>query len=144
MALTKNEILRYVRENKSIVLATAQESGQPDLRTLGGYNFDGFTLYFGTSSTSDKVKQIDGNNRVSVLLQQEGQDIKDFKNITIYGTAERLTGADYEAGKKKIRERRPNAEFDEKVKYIYKVTARQIKVLDFSEKPEDRITIIYL
>ncbi len=144
MAFTQEEITAYLKANKSVVLATVGEDGHPDLRTLGGYNFDGYTLYFGTAGTSGKVKQIAGNGNVTVLVQHEGQVIPDFKNITIYGTAEKLTGAEYEKGREKIRERRPNAEFDENVKNIYRVAAKQIKILDFTADPKAQITVINL
>jgi uncharacterized pyridoxamine 5'-phosphate oxidase family protein len=144
MAVTQNEILTYLKDNKSIVLASIGEDGKPDLRSLGGYNFDGYTLYFGTAASSNKVKQLANNSAVSILVQHEEQVIPNFKNITIYGTAEKLTGDEYEAGSKKIKERRPNAEFDEKVKNIYKVKANQIKILDFSADPKEQVTIIDL
>lgn len=144
MALTQQEIHEYLKENKSVVLATTGAEEQPDLRVLGGYNFDGYTLYFGGSATANKVKQIAHNSKVSILIQHEGQEIPNFKNITIYGVAEKLTGAEYEKGQKIIQERRPNAEFDEKVKSIFKVTPKKVKILDFAAKPEEKITIIEL
>lgn len=144
MAVTENDILTYLKDNKSIVLATVGDDGKPDLRSLGGYNFDGYTLYFGTGATSNKVKQLENNSNVSILVQHEGQIIPNFKNITIYGVAEKLSGDQYVVGKNKIKERRPNAEFDEGVKNIYKVTSNQIKVLDFLAPPEEQITIIEL
>lgn len=144
MALTTQEIEEYLKENKAVVLATTGEEGQPDLRTLGGYNFDGYTLYFGSAATANKVNQIANNSKVSVLVQHEGQVIPNYKNITLYGVAEKLTGLEYEKGKKIIQERRPNAEFDENVKSIFKVTPKKIKVLDFSVKSEDKVAIINL
>ena len=144
MALNEKEIQNYLKENKSVVLATTGADGQPDLRSLGGYNFDGFTLYFGTSAKTNKVKQIADNSKVSVLVQHEGQVIPNFKNVTIYGVAKKLSGTEYEAGKKIIQERRPNAEFDENVKSIFKVVPGSIKVLDFTAKQEEQISVINL
>jgi nitroimidazol reductase NimA-like FMN-containing flavoprotein (pyridoxamine 5'-phosphate oxidase superfamily) len=144
MALSEQEIKEYLKENKSIVLATIDEDGQTDLRSLGGYNFDGFTLYFGTAASANKVKQIANNNKVSVLVQHEGQVIPQYKNITIYGEAKRLTGDEYELGKAKIIERRPNAVLEEDTKHIYKVIAEKIKILDFTETPEKQTTVISL
>ncbi len=144
MALTEKEIQEYLKENKSVVLATAGADSQPDLRSLGGYNFDGFTLYFSSSAKANKVAQIADNSRVSVLVQHEGQVIPDFKNVTVYGIAEKLAGEEYEAGKKIIQERRPNAEFDEAVKSIFRVIPNKIKVLDFSAKQEEQVTVINL
>ena len=144
MALSEQEIKEYLKENKSIVLATSDEDGQTDLRSLGGYNFDGYNLYFGTSANANKVKQIDRNSKVSVLVQHEGQVIPQYKNITIYGEAKRLTGAEYKLGVAKIIERRPNAVFDEDSKHIYKVIPNKIKILDFTESPEKQATVINL
>lgn len=144
MALTRNEIYEYLKENKSVVLATTGKDGQPDLRSLGGYNFHGYTLYFATAANSNKVEQIADNSNVSILVQHEGQVIPDFKSLTIYGKAEKVTAEEYILGKQKIQERRPNLEFQENVRNIYKVIAKKIKVLDFSQKPEEQITFVNL
>jgi general stress protein 26 len=142
MALSKKEIYQYLSENKSVVLATVGKDGQPDLRSLGGYNFDGFHLYFGTASNSKKVEQIKDNSKVSILIQHEGQVIPDFKNITIYGVAKQLSSDEYIIGRQKIQERRPNADYQEGVKHIYKIIPSRIKILDFTAKPEEQVTII--
>ncbi len=142
MALSQKEIYQYLSENKSVVLATTGKDGQPDLRSLGGYNFDGLNFYFGTTANSKKVEQIKDNSKVSILIQQEGQVIPDFKNITIYGEAKLLSGDDYIIGRQKIQERRPNADFQEGIKHIYKIIPSKIKILDFTAKPEEQTTII--
>lgn len=141
MAKIPEDILTYIKENKTIVLATVDNDNQPDLRTLGGYNFDEAILYFATGKSSNKVGQIANHEKVTILVQSESQELNHFKNVTIYGRAQRLTGSDFEEGRKKILERR-QLPIDEESRFIYKVIPEQIKVLDFSKDSKEHISII--
>lgn len=142
MALNEKNLKEYIQNSKTIVLATVDENDNPNLRTLGGYNFKNYTLYFGTSNKSNKVNQIEKNNNVSVLIQHENQTIPNFVNVTIYGKAQKVQGDEYLEAADIIRKRRPNLTFQENEKSIFKVEANKIKILDFSEEPENQIKII--
>lgn len=142
MALLLENIITYLKNSKTIVLATVDQSNLPDLRTIGGYNFDGYIFYFATSNTSTKVEQLQNNEHVAILAQHENQSLPNYSNITIYGTAKKLYCVEYEQGRAKILERRPNAVYEEESKNIYKVVPEQIKILDLSKKSNDQLVII--
>ena len=142
MALLLENIITYLKNSKSIVLATIDSNQLPDIRTIGGYNFDGYVLYFATAKASRKAEQLLEKENVALLIQHENQVLPDYKNVTIYGRAKKLSGADYELGRAKILERRPNAVYEEESKNIYRVTPEQIKLLDLSKGVKDQVYII--
>lgn len=142
MALLLENIITYLKNSKSIALATVDQNNLPDLRTIGGYNFDGYIFYFATSNTSKKIDQLQHNEHVAILAQHENQTLPNYTNITIYGKAKKLTGSEYEQGRAKILERRPNAVYEEESKSIYKVVPNQIKILDLSKKSNEQLLVI--
>lgn len=142
MAFLLKDIITYIKNNKSIVLATVDKDNLPDLRTIGGYNFDGFTLYFATAITSRKVEQLLNNDKVAILVQHENQVEPNYTNLTIYGAARKLTGAEYELGRTILLERIPDGVYVEEDKNIYQIIPERIKILDLSKKAEDQIQII--
>lgn len=124
------EIRDYIYDNKSLVLSTVDEVGNPNLRHIGGYTIDGKDIIFQTRIDTDKLKEIDNNNNVALLFQHEGQQAP--KNITIYGRAEKLEKNEAEQAANLIKERRPQFNYDPQVNVIFKVTTDSIKVLDFT------------
>lgn len=145
MAINNKEIQDYLNNSKSLVLATVNNAGEPDIRTLGGYGISEFEIYFATAKESNKVKQLDVNNEVAVLFQHENQVIPDFLNITLYGKAVPVKGEDFAAGKAVIAKRRPQNAAAEQTHNIYRIKPERIKVLDFkASNPEERVYTITL
>lgn len=124
------EIKDYIYENKSLVLSTVDEIGNPQVRHIGGYAIDGKDIVFSTGKNTNKTKEIAANNNVALLFQHEGQTAP--KNITVYGKAYQLDKAESEDAAKLIKERRPKLNFDPKINVIYKVEPESIKILDFT------------
>lgn len=142
MALLLENIITYLKNSKSIVLATVDQNNLPDIRTIGGYSVDGYVFYFATSNTSKKVDQLQNNDYVAILAQHENQTLPNYTNITVYGKAKRLSGSEYELGRTKLLERRPSAVYEENSKNIYQVIPEQIKILDLSKNPNEQLHII--
>lgn len=142
MALLLENIITYLKNSRSIVLATVDSDRLPDVRTIGGYNFDGYVLYFATAKTSRKAEQLLEKENVAILIQHENQVHPDYKNVTIYGKAKKLSGTEYDLGRAKILERRPNAIYEEESKNIYRVIPEQIKLLDLSKDANEQVHII--
>lgn len=132
MAITLKEYQDYLTENKSLVLATVDKENLPQIRHLGGYNIDGKDIVFLTTDGTGKTKDIAKNPRVAVLFQHEGQQAP--KNITVYGTAERLEGQAAVDAAGLIKARRPQLQYNPPVSVIYRVKAETIKVLDFASE----------
>lgn len=144
MAATEERIKEYLRMNQTIILATIDGDGFPDVRTLGGYGLSGYIIYFSTLNTSNKVRQIAGNNEVTIFIQHENQFISKFFNVTIYGEAILIENeAEYEKGKSLILTRKPSLKMNRNTHNIYKVIPKKIKALDFSEQNlNEKISII--
>lgn len=129
-----NEIKDYIYENKSLVLSTVDEVGNPQLRHIGGYSIDGKDIVFQTAKNTDKTKDIAHNNNVALLFQHEGQQAP--KNVTIYGRAVALDEEDAKKAASLIKERRPQLNYDPQVNVIFKVETESVKVLDFQADPK--------
>ena len=54
-----NTIRDYIYENKSLVLATVDSEGNPQIRHIGGYTIEDKDILFQTAADSNKVKEIE-------------------------------------------------------------------------------------
>ncbi len=144
MAVSEEKIKEYLRMSQTIILATTDLEGLPDIRTIGGFGVTGYEIYFSTSNTSNKVHQIAKNNEVAVFFQHENQFISKYFNVTVYGHAELLTQkADINNAKEIILARNGVLKLAKDTHNIYKVIPKRIKVLDFAEKDaKERIHVI--
>ncbi len=136
MAQEKNEIQTYLEESKSLVLGTADEGGNPQLRFIGGYGVEDLNIYFSTGKGSDKVGQIASNENVVLLFQHEGQILPKLKNITIYGKAELLKEKAFEQGTDIIKKRKPQAQISRETSNIYRINTRKVKILNLSSNSQ--------
>lgn len=145
MSINNEEITAYLKNSKSLVLATVNEAGEPDIRTLGGYGVSELEIYFATAKESSKARQLKDKNDVAVLFQHENQVIPDFVNITLYGKAVLTGGEEFNTGKQLILNRRPQLSAGIDNLNIYRVKAERIKVLDFkASNPAERVRTITL
>ncbi|MBP5324016.1 MAG: pyridoxamine 5'-phosphate oxidase family protein [Pseudobutyrivibrio sp.] len=122
----------YIYENKSLVLATVDEAGNPQLRHIGGYTIDGKDILFSTGKDTDKTKEIANNNNVALLFQHEGQ--QELKNVTLYGKARKLDDEETKKAVDLIKIRRPQLRYTPEANIIYRVESESVKVLDFSKE----------
>lgn len=122
----------YIYENKSLVLATVDEAGNPQLRHIGGYTIDGKDILFSTGKDTDKTKEIANNNNVALLFQHEGQ--QELKNVTLYGKARKLDEEETKKAVDLIKIRRPQLRYTSEANIIYRVESESVKVLDFSKE----------
>lgn len=125
-----NTIQKYIYDNKSLVLSTVDEIGNPQVRHIGGYTIDGKDILFQTGAGTDKTKELANNNNVALLFQHEGQQVP--KNVTIYGRATQLSRTEAEEAAKLIKERRPQLNYDPKINVIFRVETDSVKILDFT------------
>lgn len=137
MAWEKNDITTYLTESKSLVLATVSQDVTPQLRSIGGYGVEDYDIYFATAKDSDKVAQISENPNVTLLFQHEDQQAP--KNVTVYGTARKLQGEEYDKAAEIIRKRRPQAQINSD-RNIYHVKTSKIKILDFTS--DNKVQVI--
>lgn len=146
MSASEEKIKEYLKSNQRIVLATADREGSPDIRILGGYGLEGYTVYFSTAKGSSKNIQLGNNRKTAVLFQHENQFISKYFNVTIYGEAALVEGrTEFEKGKDIIKTKNPQVKISEETHNIYKIIPEKLKVLDFGEPSvEERVTILQL
>jgi general stress protein 26 len=136
--ILKKNIFDYINRTKLAVLGTVRSDQVPALRVMGKFALDGLDIVFSTPVKTGKVEQIAQNPAVSFYFQHEGQPRELFRNVTITGTARRLTeGAEVEKAIRLLDERIPklNAKTEsgeKKETAIFRVTTKEIKYLDYS------------
>jgi nitroimidazol reductase NimA-like FMN-containing flavoprotein (pyridoxamine 5'-phosphate oxidase superfamily) len=74
-----------------ITLGTVDENGYPAQRTLASFAVAGETVYFSTSAQSRKISHLRARPQVSVLFQQDGQQLGVFVNLAVTGRASVIT-----------------------------------------------------
>lgn len=135
----KPEIVEYIEKTPLAVLATVKSDGTPVVRTMGAFaqTNGGTTVYFVTVPQAEKTRQIEGNNKVSFLFQQEGQQLAEFRNVALIGKAAKVTAdPELNLAAKLISARSPYVkERIEKeglaIFSVYKVIASEVKFLDY-------------
>ena len=135
----KNNIIEYINQTKLATLATVRSDHVPAVRVMGKFALDGLDVLFSTRAQTAKVEQIERNSAATFFFQHEGQPRETFRNVTITGTARRLTEGPeldnainllYSDKIPNLKSKIENGE--EKEAAIYRVTAKEIKYLDYS------------
>lgn len=84
---TLNKVKEYIAHTGFIILGTVSEDGMPAIRTIASFANDQLDIYFSTGKQSAKVGHIEANPHVTILFQNEGQELTTFKNVTYHGKA---------------------------------------------------------
>jgi len=82
----KRFILGIVSSQYDLTLATIRPDGYPQANTVS-YANDGFVLYFGTMRESQKVKNLQHCNKVSLTIVVPYNDWADIRALSMGGTA---------------------------------------------------------
>jgi nitroimidazol reductase NimA-like FMN-containing flavoprotein (pyridoxamine 5'-phosphate oxidase superfamily) len=139
MAIIDKEIAEYIEKTPLVELATVRSDGAPVVRTLGAFApaDGGATVYFVTHPDAEKTRHIQGNHRVSLFFQHEGQALPEFRNVALIGTAARIADGQERARAVELTSAR-SAYVKERVSKegdgvfeFYKVTATEVKYLDY-------------
>lgn len=90
-----NEIIdcavKLLNENKTALLTTIMEENYLDSRLVGPFVNDGLTVYIFTLNNSNKIKQIISNSHISLYLQENYENIKEYKSLLINGEAYKVS-----------------------------------------------------
>lgn len=143
MALTNEQIEKYLKDTKRILLSTVTQDNKPDIRILGAIATDGVKTYFSTVGNARKVKQIENNPNVAIYFEAPNQEFPNYINATVYGKAKRVSGEEgIEKAVSLIKEKLPNFELTEE-KAIFVVEPDEIKIYNSSaELAQDKIQIV--
>ena len=136
MSVDNKEIEKYLNDTKLLVLATVSESNAPALRVLGAFGVDGYSVYFSTKATTNKVKHIANNPNVTGFFQHENQDGSKYIGVNVQGTAVQLSSqADIDKAIAVIGGRSPK--FKERIdkdglgsSLVFRVDPKEVKILD--------------
>jgi general stress protein 26 len=75
-------ILGLMKRHNLLTVATVRRDGYPQATTVT-YANDGLTLYFGCDKTSQKVKNIRRNRRVSLAIDRDHRDWGKIKGLSM-------------------------------------------------------------
>ena len=86
----RDQIVAIIDEVDDMTIATIREDGFPQATTVSYMN-EGLTIYFGTSEDSQKTKNIDRNNKVSITINRDYDSWDEIEGLSIGARAVRVT-----------------------------------------------------
>lgn len=130
----KKLISEYITTQVLGVVATVNESGQPEAALVAVTEVGSLELVFGTSNTSRKYRNLARNPHVAIVV---GNDVQKAITVQYEGRAEELTGAELDRCRQLHIKKNPRSE-----KYarnpeqrFFKVTPTWIRYSDLGSKP---------
>ena len=85
-----DQVLTLLASHSNMALATVREDGFPQTTTVGYVN-DGLAIYFGCGANSQKARNLERNNRVSLAINRDYDDWNQIQGLSIGGTATRVS-----------------------------------------------------
>lgn len=64
----KKEALKFLNENVTAAVSTVSEEGEPEVATMYYYTDEDFNFYFITAKDSQKLKNIENNQKVALVV----------------------------------------------------------------------------
>ncbi|WP_375202613.1 pyridoxamine 5'-phosphate oxidase family protein [Hyphococcus sp.] len=86
----KSEILDLLGKHRIMTIATLRPDGWPQATTVG-YANEGLILYFVCGTDSQKAANLAKDNRVSLTIDSDADQLIDIKGLSMAAHAERLT-----------------------------------------------------
>ena len=87
---TKQQILSLLDSHRIMTIATLRPDGWPQATTVG-YANDGLTIYFLCGTESQKAANLAKDNRVSLTIDSDTDQVMDIKGLSMAAHAERIT-----------------------------------------------------
>jgi uncharacterized pyridoxamine 5'-phosphate oxidase family protein len=113
--------------------------GYPNTRLFGSFVNEGLEIYISSQPNTQKVKEIEADDKVTVFLRKDGQKLETYYTATIFGRAARL-GKGAELSKAFSLLGAKNPMFAERLEKngedsfaIYKIKPIKVKIQDFSK-----------
>jgi nitroimidazol reductase NimA-like FMN-containing flavoprotein (pyridoxamine 5'-phosphate oxidase superfamily) len=85
----RSRILEVLRRQRIMTVATIRPDGYPQATTVN-YVHDDLILYFASAATSQKAGNIKLNNKVSVAIVDQAEDLYKLRGLSMSGTAARV------------------------------------------------------
>jgi len=133
----RKQILDLMKGHPSMTIATVRPDGYPQATTVT-YANDGLELYFSCDASSQKVRNIGRNRKVSLAIDRDADDWNEIKGLSLGGTAKVVKDQkEFRRALKLLMKKYPemaqlSAE-DMKGMAIVRVTPKVISVLDYTK-----------
>ena len=89
----REKVIATLDAADDLTIATVRADGFPQATTVSFVN-DGDTIYFGTSAQSQKARNIERDNRVSVTVNPTYKSWGEIKGLSLGGRARRVSGTE--------------------------------------------------
>lgn len=83
----REHITSIIDDTDDLTVATVRDDGFPQATTVSYVN-DGLTIYFGTTTESQKAHNIASNNKVSLTINRPYANWDEIEGVSISGRAE--------------------------------------------------------
>jgi len=82
----RKQVVSIIDDIDDLTIATVRNDGYPQATTVSYVN-DGLTIYFGTTSDSQKARNIASNNKVSLTINRPYTTWDEIEGVSISGAA---------------------------------------------------------
>ena len=82
----RKQVVSIIDDINDLTIATVRNDGYPQATTVSYVN-DGLTIYFGTTSDSQKARNIASNNKVSLTINRPYTTWDEIEGVSISGAA---------------------------------------------------------
>ncbi len=89
-----DEAVDFVEKAEAALFITINEENKPDSRLIGPFVNEMLTVYIFTLLSSNKIKQIENNQNISLYFQNKFENTKEYKSISLYGIANKMEKQD--------------------------------------------------
>lgn len=135
----RSKILALLNAHRIMTIATLRPDGWPQATTVG-YANDGMTIYFLCGLDSQKATNLARDDRVSLTIDHDTDQVMEIQGLSMAARAERVT--DPAEGEKVLRLLMQRYPAQESVPFempapadvaIFRVTPKVISVLDYTQ-----------
>ena len=133
----EDKAIGILDSHRIMSIATVRPDGWPQ-NTVVGYANDGLLIYFLVSRASQKLANIEKDERVAIAVAREPDDIRQIKALFAGALASEVTDPEQRKhGWKLLLERHPNlADYelpDRSSSAMMRAMCKHVSILDFSE-----------
>lgn len=86
----RSEIISILEQGRDLTLATLRADGAPQATTVS-YASEGLSIYFGCGALSQKARNMDRDDRVSLTVDLPYEDWNQIRGLSLFGRSRRLT-----------------------------------------------------
>lgn len=140
-----DQIVSVIDMEADMTLATVRPDGYPQANIVSYVN-DGMTLYFGTSEESQKAKNIEDNDKVSLSINRPRMDWLEIVSVSMGGVASIIKDpSEHQKVRSLLFSKYPEiaayAPSTEREAFLYRIDPVVVTLLDYTRGVGFRTTI---